>query len=152
MSSLTQPLGAGSDTIRRNPHWVVATVALAALLALTGCADSSPDSPPAPGEYTVEVTLTGGTGRASLRSPTKLTVTAATMTAEIVWSSPYYSYLELNGTRYHPTSPAGADSAFELPVTLDTDIAISAETTAMSRPHVIDYTLRLDSQTLQRAG
>ncbi|MDR1236923.1 MAG: hypothetical protein LBK28_01635 [Propionibacteriaceae bacterium] len=140
----------GSGTIRRNPYW--AAVALAALLALAGCAGPAPDSPPAPGEYTVEVALTGGTGRANVRSPARLIVTAGTMTAEIVWSSPYYTYLEVDGTRYHPTSPAGENSAFELPVTLDTDIAISAETTAMSRPHVIDYTLRLDSQTLQRAG
>ena len=35
-------------------------------------------------------------------------------------------------------------------ITLDEDIAVSALTTAMSEPHLIDYTLHFDSATLQK--
>ena len=35
---------------------------------------------------------------------------------------------------------------------LDEEIAVSAETVAMSVPHTIEYTLRFDSATLRREG
>ena len=103
----------------------------------------------APGTYSVTVTLTGGSGRATIQSPTTLTVTADTMTAEIVWSSPYYTWMEVAGIRYTPTSAQGENATFEIPVQLDVDIDITAETTAMSEPYDIDYTLHFDSASLE---
>ena len=42
----------------------------------------------AAGEYDIEVALSGGSGRASIQSPTKLVVNAdGTMTLTVVWSS-----------------------------------------------------------------
>ena len=73
------------------------------------------------------------------------------MTATITWSSPYYTWMEIDGTKYTPTSAQGENAAFTIPVTLDTDIAITAETTAMSEPHDIDYTLHFDSSTMKSA-
>jgi iron complex transport system substrate-binding protein len=99
----------------------------------------------------VAVSLTGGSGRASVQSPARLTVTAEAMTAEIVWSSPYYTYMEVDGVTYQPTNQLGENASFTIPVALDQDLAVSAETTAMSQPHVIDYQLRLDSTTLVAA-
>lgn len=102
----------------------------------------------ADGRYTIEVTLTGGTGRANVESPTQLTMEDGSLTAVVRWSSPHYDYMLVDGTNYYPTNTEG-NSTFEIPVSgLDTDIAVSAETTAMSEPHVIDYTLRFDSSTL----
>ena len=45
------------------------------------------------GTYSIEVTLTGGTGRASVASPLRLTVQDGQMTATLVWSSPNYDYM-----------------------------------------------------------
>lgn len=124
----------------------------AVFFGLTGCGSSTQDEGLKPGTYTVEVALSGGTGRASVTSPTELTVSADEMTATIVWSSPNYTWMEIDGTRYDQVNAAGANSSFEIPVQLDTDIAVSAETVAMSSPHVVEYTLRFDSTTVKAAG
>ena len=41
------------------------------------------------GAYTIEVALTGGSGRADVDSPAHLTVNQGQMQAQIVWSSQY---------------------------------------------------------------
>lgn len=102
------------------------------------------------GTYTVEVSLSGGSGRASVQSPAALVIEGDSMTATIVWSSPYYEYMLVDGVRYEPIQEDG-NSTFEIPVVLDTDLAVSASTIAMSEPHLVDYTLRLDSASLQEA-
>lgn len=99
------------------------------------------------GEYTCAVTLTGGSGKASIESPARIVVKDGVMTATIIWSSSHYEQMKLDEAEYKPVNTEG-NSAFEIPVTLDTDIAISALTTAMSEPHWIDYTLHFDSATL----
>ena len=43
------------------------------------------------GEYTVDVTLAGGSGRASVESPAKLTVSGGAFTVTIAWSSSNYA-------------------------------------------------------------
>lgn len=103
------------------------------------------------GEFTCDVTLAGGSGRASVESPAKVVVKGGVMTATVIWSSPHYEYMLIGETKYLPVNTEG-NSAFEIPVTLDSDIAVSALTTAMSEPHLIDYTLRFDSATLKKAG
>ena len=40
------------------------------------------------------------------------------------------------------------NSTFRIPVALDADMAVSALTTAMSEPHLVEYTLYFDSATL----
>lgn len=136
---------------RARPGLILCTL-LAIFLGLTGCSSTAQDEGLKPGTYQVEVTLTGGTGRASVSSPTELTVTTEGMTAKIVWSSPNYTWMEIGGTRYQTINSAGENSTFEIPVELDADIAISAETVAMSSPHVVQYTLRFDSATVKAAG
>ena len=119
------------------------------LLALFACA---PADLTRDGQYTVEVALSGGSGRASISSPAKMTLADGKMTAEIIWSSPHYDYMLVDGKKYLPINTDG-NSVFEIPITaLDQDIAISAETTAMSQPHMIGYTLRFDSATLKAEG
>jgi hypothetical protein len=106
---------------------------------------------PADGEYTADVTLSGGSGRASIESPARLTISKGAAEAVIIWSSPYYEYMVIEGVYYYPINEDG-NSAFEIPVVLDEDMAVTAQTVAMSEPHEIDYTLHFDSGTLKPAG
>ena len=70
------------------------------------------------------------------------------MTAEITWSSPNYDYMIVDGEKYLPVNTEG-NSVFEIPVAaLDTALAVTADTTAMSTPHEIEYTLTFDSASL----
>ena len=96
---------------------------------------------PADGSYTCEVTLEGGSGRATVDSPAALTVADGKMTATIVWSSPNYDYMIVDGEKYLPTNIEG-NSTFEIPVSaLGTPLSVVADTVAMSTPHEIEYTL-----------
>ena len=96
---------------------------------------------PADGSYTCEVTLEGGSGRATVDSPAALTVADGKMTATIVWSSPNYDYMIVDGEKYLPTNTEGY-STFEIPVSaLGTPLSVVADTVAMSTPHEIEYTL-----------
>ena len=101
----------------------------------------------ADGAYTMEVTMTGGSGRASIDSPANITVENGKFTAEIVWSSSHYEYMNVDGVQYDPVNTEG-NSTFLIPVTPDTDITVQALTTAMSEPHLIEYVLHFDGATL----
>lgn len=93
------------------------------------------------GEYTAEVTLEGGSGRASVDSPANLTVKDGEVTATIVWSSPNYDYMIVDGEKYEPVNTEG-NSTFEIPVDgFDYPMEVVADTVAMSEPHEIEYTL-----------
>ena len=101
----------------------------------------------ADGSYTCEVTLEGGSGRATVESPAALTVENGKMTATIVWSSPNYDYMIVDGEKYLPTNSDG-NSTFEIPVAaLNTPLAVTADTVAMSTPHEIEYTLTFANPT-----
>lgn len=96
---------------------------------------------PADGEYSAKVVLEGGSGRATVDSPAALTVADGKMTATIVWSSPNYDYMIVDGEKYLPTNTEG-NSTFVIPVAaLGTPLSVTADTVAMSTPHEIEYTL-----------
>lgn len=106
---------------------------------------------PADGTYTCDVTLEGGSGRATVDSPAVLTVADGRMTATIVWSSPNYDYMLVDDEKYLPTNTEG-NSTFEIPVTaLDTPLDVVGDTVAMSTPHEIEYTLTFASASLIEA-
>ena len=101
------------------------------------------------GSYTAEGKLEGGSGRASITSPVELTVKDGQVTAKIEFSSPYYDYMVVNGTRYEPENTEG-NSQFTIPIDgFDDGIPVIADTVAMSEPHEIDYEIVLDSATLK---
>lgn len=104
------------------------------------------------GEYEIEVQLTGGSGRASVTSPAILQVQDEKAVIEIEWSSPNYDYMTMDGETYLPVNTEG-NSVFELPVTaFDKEVPVTADTTAMSVPHEIDYTIFLDSTSIANQG
>ncbi|MCI5822045.1 MAG: hypothetical protein PUB24_05395 [Lachnospiraceae bacterium] len=101
------------------------------------------------GTYTVEVKLSGGSGRASVESPAKLEVKDGNAVATIVWSSPNYDYMLVEGQKYLNIAKDG-NSTFEIPVTgFDYEMPVVADTTAMSEPHEISYTLHFESDTIK---
>ncbi len=98
----------------------------------------------ADGEYSIEVTLSGGSGRATVVSPAAMTVADGMATARIEWSSPNYDYMLVNGEKYLPINSEG-NSVFSIPVLcFDSEMQVTADTTAMSVPHEIEYTLVFD--------
>jgi len=102
------------------------------------------------GEYNIDVKLEGGSGKASVESPAKLTVKDGKATAKIVWSSDKYDKMVVNYLEYTPEITDG-HSVFEIPVSgFDYRMHIEAETTAMSEPHMIEYTLYFDSATIKK--
>lgn len=102
----------------------------------------------ADGTYTAAVTLEGGSGKASVQSPAKLTVSGGNVTAEIIWSSNNYDYMLIGEEKYLPVS-TDPYSVFEIPVSgFDYPMPVSADTTAMSTPHEIEYTLKFDSASV----
>ena len=102
----------------------------------------------ADGEYLVDVTLEGGSGKTTVESPAQLTVENGAAAARIVFSSPYYDYVKVGEDKYEPVNTEG-DSTFLIPVDgFDYQMAIAADTIAMSVPHEIDYRLFFDSATI----
>lgn len=102
----------------------------------------------ADGTYEVEVTLTGGSGKASVASPAKITVSDEKIQATIIFSSANYDYVLVDGEKYLNEATAG-NSTFTIPVSgFDWKMPVTADTTAMSTPHEIDYSLYFDSATI----
>ena len=138
-----------------------AGILLAAVLLATGAgsqnmavqaAESSTEavsSDLADGKYAVDVTLEGGSGRATISSPAILTVENGQATARIEWSSSHYDYMKIGDEKYEPVNTEG-NSAFEIPVTVfDYKQKVIADTIAMSTPHEIEYTLTFDSESIK---
>lgn len=103
------------------------------------------------GTYTIELTMEGGSGRASIQSPAQLAITAGAATATLEWSSPNYDYMLVNGEKYLPVNTEG-NSVFEVPVeALDAPLTMIGDTVAMSTPHEVEYTVTFHSETLESA-
>ena len=116
-----------------------------------GAADTFDLSTVEDGSYTIELTMEGGSGRASIQSPTQITVADGAATAILEWSSPNYDYMQVNGEKYLPVNTEG-NSVFEVPVeALDVPLTMIGDTVAMSTPHEVEYTVTFHSDTLQNA-
>lgn len=108
------------------------------------------------GTYQMEVELFGGSGRASVTSPAKVEIKDGKAVATLEWSSPNYDYMVVDGEKYLPVNTEG-NSVFQIPVeAFDQDIAVIADTVAMSTPHEIEYTLNFhageNGQNAAKAG
>ena len=103
---------------------------------------------PEDGTYLLDVTLEGGSGKATVLSPCELTVEDGAMTATVIWSSDKYDYMIVDGEQILPLTTEGG-STFEVPVaSLDEPLEVIGDTTAMSQPHEIDYVLTFDASSL----
>lgn len=94
------------------------------------------------GEYAIEVDIEGGSGKASISSPTILKVRDGKAYAAITWSSSNYDYMIVGTEKYQNESEEGANSSFEIPIAcMDEKMPVIADTTAMGTPHEVSYTL-----------
>lgn len=97
------------------------------------------------GEYKVKATLEGGSGKAAVLAKSPLTVKQGKATVTIEWSSKNYDYMIIGEEKYLNESAPEENSTFTIPVEyLDGKIKIIADTTAMSTPHEIEYTLTFE--------
>ena len=116
-----------------------------------GTADTFDLSTVEDGTYTIELTMEGGSGRASIQSPAQLAIADGAATATLEWSSPNYDYMLVNGEKYLPVNTEG-NSVFEVPVeALDAPLTMIGDTVAMSTPHEVEYTVTFHSETLESA-
>ena len=101
------------------------------------------------GEYSVQVELEGGSGKASVTSPTLLKVEDGKAYAQIQWSSSNYDYMVVDNTKYLPTNEEGMNSVFEIPIlSMDEQMPVIADTTAMGSPKEIQYHLTFYSDSI----
>ena len=104
------------------------------------------------GNYSFEGELAGGSGRAHFDGPLLLTVEEDGCFLTFTMSSPFYDYVLVNGERFEPLERDG-NSTFRVPlVMLNEDFLFTADTTAMSEPHEIDYSVRIDLDMLTYLG
>lgn len=93
------------------------------------------------GEYEVVTKLSGGTNRASIKSPAKATVENENVILTVEWSSENYDYMIVNNEKYLPVNESG-NSVFEIPIDgLNGEVNVIADTVAMGTPHEIEYTI-----------
>lgn len=105
------------------------------------------------GEYSIQVDLEGGSGKASVSSPTLMLVKNGRMYAELQWSSSNYDYMIVDGEKFQNESEEGRNSVFTIPVTaLDDKMEVIADTLAMGAPHEIDYTLTFYEASIGSRG
>ena len=105
------------------------------------------------GEYSIQVDLEGGSGKASVSSPTLMIVKDGRMYAELQWSSSNYDYMIVDGEKFQNESEEGRNSVFTIPVTaLDDKMEVIADTLAMGAPHEIDYTLTFNEASIGSKG
>ena len=107
----------------------------------------------ADGNYSIEVAMIGGSGRAMVTSPTKLTIKDKKAYVTLLWSSANYDYMILNGYRYDNETTDGGKSSFTLPITaMDEPVDVIADTTAMDEPVEISYQLTFYEDTIGDEG
>lgn len=104
------------------------------------------------GEYSIQVDLEGGSGKASVTSPTILTVEDGKAYAQIQWSSSNYDYMIVDGQKLLNESEEGY-STFTIPVTaMDQEMSVIADTTAMGTPHEVSYQFTFYADSIEDKG
>lgn len=95
-------------------------------------------------ELSVKVTLEGGTGKATIDSPTTVKKDKdGEMIMTVTWSSKNYDYMIVDGEKYLPVNTEG-NSVFEIPIkSTNGTIDVIADTIAMSKPHEIEYKITI---------
>ncbi len=97
------------------------------------------------GEYMANVTLTGGSGKATVESPCKVVIENGEATATIVWSSKNYDYMIVDGEKYLNEAEPDTQSTFTIPVAaFSVELPVIGDTVAMSTPHEVEYMITFD--------
>lgn len=103
------------------------------------------------GTYSVELIFIGGSGKAYIQSPCELEITDGTAYATVQWSSEKYDYMLVGGEKYLAESTEGG-STFKIPVeSFNSLLEVVGDTTAMSEPKEIEYTLVFLADSIEAA-
>ena len=101
------------------------------------------------GTYQIELTMTGGSGKASVESPAVLEIEKGKPYVTLVWSSEHYDYMLVDGKKVTPVT-TNPTSTFRVPVlAFDEAYEMVGDTTAMGEPHEITYEFTFDSSTIK---
>ncbi len=101
------------------------------------------------GEYSIDVIATGGSGKASVSTPTLLIVKEGRAYARLVWSSANYDYMIVDNEKFLNINEGEGNSTFEIPITaMDKEMKVIADTTAMGTPHEVEYTLTFYKESI----
>ena len=97
-------------------------------------------------EYECQVALEGGSGKASVQSPAQVSVSGEEKTVKLIWSSSNYDYMLVDDIRYDNEAAVDENSTFTIPFeAFDTAFTVIGDTTAMSKPHEIEYQITVFS-------
>ena len=131
----------------RKKVWLAVLALSLMMLPVAVCAE---DVALEDGEYRVDVALEGGSGRSEIASPAVLLVRDGQPYIRIEWDSSHYDYMKVEDETYLPVNEEG-NSVFEIPVPVfDESVTVIGDTTAMSVPHEIEYTLTVDSASISQ--
>ena len=123
-------------------HTFLRLLALALCLALWGTGAMGEASGLPEGEYAPDgFTFSGGTGKVTISCP-RLAVADGAVTATLVFSSPNYPKVTVDGVEYTATHEE-KNSIFEIPVRVNEDMTVVGTTTAMSTPHDVEYVIHI---------
>ncbi|MFA9465103.1 MAG: ABC transporter substrate-binding protein [Velocimicrobium sp.] len=129
----------------------IITLLMAVILSfimLTSCKNSTDGIED--GTYTIAAELSGGSGRAFVKSPMTIKVQRGLVTATVIWSSKNYDFMLIGGEYYYPINEEG-NSTFQIPIeNLEEPLELKAETVAMSKPQQIDYSIAFDTSTITK--
>ena len=128
--------------MKRFLHIAVLTLALLAL-CLSASAEGERCVPDA-------FTFSGGSGKITITCP-EVVLADGQATATIVFSSPNYGYVKVDGVQYDGVYTEGT-SAFTIPAPLNREFIVVGMTTAMSQPHEIEYRLYIGLNAAQEEG
>ncbi|MBQ6116383.1 MAG: hypothetical protein IJL08_03560 [Oscillospiraceae bacterium] len=138
------------------------TAALAALVLLTAASLSAPHAWAEnyqDGVYSVNLSFTGGSGRIVWNSPIQISVEYGVPYATFVLSrsngkTPSVEWMEYNGTRYKAERNDNNHTVTfrNVPLAALGTLKVSANTTAMSAEHVIEYTLYIEPSQIPLAA
>ena len=106
------------------------------------------------GEYAIDVSMTGGSGKATVVSPTVFLVKDGKAYAKLQWSSSNYDYMIVDGEKIlNENTNENGYSTFTIPVTaFDSEMSVIADTTAMGTPHEIAYALTFYADSIESKG
>lgn len=101
------------------------------------------------GRYSVNVALTGGSGRSSVSTPTLMLVKEGRAYVQLLWSSPNYDWMRIGGVTYQNEAEEDSNSVFTVPIpAFDAVIPVVADTTAMGDPVAIQYSLTFYEESI----
>lgn len=131
----------------------ITLIAAVLALGLTACSFFNNDnsiSTSQDGQYSCQVTLEGGSGRATVESPAEVVIAEGKKTVKLVWSSSHYDYMLVDDVRYDNEAAEGEKSVFTIPFAkFNQEFTVIGDTIAMSTPHEIEYTLTVFSKDVK---